>query len=737
MVEEQYVRIDNSKNRDVGRGFTRIDPEIQHKLNLQPGDGVLMENPVTSRTTAGLVMPGYPEDKGKGIIRIDGSLRRNLKASIDERILIKKVDVAPAERVKFAPIGRPVIVSNPELFSKILENRVLMKGDMLSFQNIRGSLHFFVKDVDPRGEVVQIQRNTRIQVSKKPIGKEELERSVPDTTYEDIGGLDEAIQKTREMIELPMRHPEIFSRLGISPPKGLLLHGPPGTGKTLLARAVANETDAHYKTISGPEIMSKFYGASEEKLRNIFKEAQENSPSIIFIDEIDSIAPKRGEVQGEVEQRVVAQLLSLMDGLDARGDVVVIGATNRVNSIDPALRRPGRFDREIELGVPDQNGRLEILQIHTRGMPLADDIDLDFLAQKTHGFVGADLESLAKEAAMNALRRILPDLNLDEKVIPPEVLDKLIISQRDFKETLGDIEPSGLREVMITTPTETWEDIGGLEEPKQTLQESVEWPLRYPNIYKHLGGQRPKGILLYGLPGTGKTLLAKALAHESEVNFISVKGPEFLSKWVGESEKAIRETFRKARGAAPCIIFMDELDAIAPGRGRGGGKSGNQVTERMVSQLLTELDGLERLNDVIVIGATNRPDIIDPALLRAGRFSKQVEVPLPDANTRQEIFKIHLRGVPLAEDVDLKSLAAGMDDKTGADIEALCQEAVQNAIREYVSKANYEDLSDQELEDVKLYKRHFEQSIEDVSKSSRRSKKAYLEQEGAMRDIYS
>jgi len=481
--------------------------------------------------------------------------------------------------------------------------------------------------------------------------------------------------------------------------------------------------------------MSKFYGESEENLRKVFEEAQEKAPSIIFIDEIDSIAPKRSETQGEVERRVVAQLLALMDGLDVRGNVVVIAATNRPNAIDEALRRPGRFDREIEIGVPDRSGRLEILQIHTRSMPLEEDVDLNYLADKSHGFVGADLQALSKEAAMRALRRILPEVNLDEPIIPPEILEKIHISQDDFVEALSGIEPSALREVFVTTPTETWNDIGGLDMAKQALQEAVEWPLKYPNVFKHMKAKAPKGILLYGVPGTGKTLLAKALAHESEVNFIAVKGPEFLSKWVGESEKAVRETFRKARQAAPCIIFMDELDAIVPTRGKG---ESNQVTERMVSQLLTEMDGLESLKNVVMVAATNRPDIIDPALLRAGRFGKQIEVGLPDLSSRKTIFKIHLKNRPIAADVDIDSLAASMEGKSGADIEALCNEATSNAIREAVSKVGFQDnIPEEKLQELKISRRHFDQAMESVIKSSNRSEKAYQKMDGALpKDLY-
>jgi transitional endoplasmic reticulum ATPase len=516
------------------------------------------------------------------------------------------------------------------------------------------------------------------------------------------------------MIELPIRHPELFKRIGIDPPKGVLLHGPPGTGKTLLARAVAYETEAHFITISGPEIMSKFYGQSEENLRKLFEEAKEMSPSIIFIDELDSIAPKRGEVTGEVERRVVAQLLSLLDGLEGRGEVIVIGATNRVNDIDPALRRPGRFDREIEIGVPDTDGRNEILQIHTRGMPLHDDVNLRLMAEKTHGFVGADVEALAKEAAMLAIREILPTIDLD-KPIPAEVLMDLQIYMKNFQSALNGIEPSALREVLISQPTETWDDIGGLEDAKQQLREIIEWPLKYPELYTHLNSQPPNGILLFGPPGTGKTLLAKALAHESEVNFISVKGPEFLSKWVGESEKAVRETFRKARSASPCIIFFDEIDAIAGMRGRF---ASSQVTEQVVSQLLTEMDGLEGLKDVILLAATNRSDMLDPALLRSGRFGRHVEIPMPDKDARVEIFKIHLKNKPLASDVSIDQMAKGLEGYTGADIQAICEEATLLTIRKAVidSEINTKDATS--VKKVKISKTEFDDALAKVLKSA-------------------
>lgn len=723
------LRIAEARNKDVGRGIARIDPDISAAYNLKSGDVVEIFNPLTGKKTAALLWPGYREDAGTHRIRIDGSIRRNIGAALDERVEAQKIEVKAADSITFGPIGAPIRLRNAQYLAKVLDNRVVTTGDILTFNVMTGQVNFAVLNFKPHADAVIINPKTRVKIESKPISVDQLERRSSTITYNDIGGLGSEITKVREMIELPMRHPEIFSRLGIQPPKGVLLHGPPGTGKTLLAKAVANETDAHFISLSGPEIMSKFYGQSEENLRKKFEDAEKNAPSIIFIDELDSIAPKRGETQGDVERRVVAQLLSLMDGLESRGEVVVIGATNRPNAVDPALRRPGRFDREIEIGVPDREGRYEILQIHTRGMPMEDNIDLKYYAEKTHGFVGADLEMISKEAAMKALRRVLPEINLEEEEIPAEILDKLIVNKADFDGALTEVEPSALREVYIQTPEETWDDIGGLEDAKQMLQETIEWPLRYPNIYSHMKAKPPSGILLYGLPGTGKTLLAKALAHESEVNFISVKGPEFLSKWVGESEKAVRETFRKARSAAPCIIFLDELDAIAPVRGRGHGET--QVTERMISQLLTEMDGLEALNNVILVAATNRPDIIDPALLRAGRFGRHIEVPIPDQDTREAIFEIHMTGRPIADDVNIHKLASDMEGRTGADIEALCEEATIMAIRKAILEKGFNDKSEN-LDEIKITMDDFNAAIKNVNKEADRTKKSYMNQEGSM-----
>jgi len=714
------VRIKDAYKGDAGRGRIRIDPDLIVEMNLKTGDVIEIAQPIAGKKTAALLYPGKDEDRGSNSIRIDSSLRRNLGASLDDIVEIKKIDASLADRITFAGVEESVILRRSEQLVRMLENRVITKGDILSFNTMGRRIDFIVVDFAPKAAAVRIHLDTKITISEKT-HKELEELESRRVTYEDIGGLEEEIQKIREMIELPIRHPELFKRIGIDPPKGVLLHGPPGTGKTLLARAVAYETEAHFITISGPEIMSKFYGQSEENLRKLFEEAKDMAPSIIFIDELDSIAPKRGEVTGEVERRVVAQLLSLLDGLEGRGEIIVIGATNRVNDIDPALRRPGRFDREIEIGVPDTDGRYEVLLIHTRGMPLHSDVDLRLMAEKTHGFVGADVESLAKEAAMLAIREILPKIDLD-KPIPPEILMDLQIYMKDFQTALNSIEPSALREVLISQPTETWEDIGGLEEAKQQLKEVIEWPLKYPELYTYLNSKPPNGILLLGPPGTGKTLLAKALAHESEINFISVKGPEFLSKWVGESEKAVRETFRKARTTAPCIIFFDEIDAIAGMRGRF---AGSQVTEQVVSQLLTEMDGLEGLKDVILLAATNRPDMLDPALLRSGRFGRHIDIPMPDKDARVKIFKIHLRNKPLASDVDINKMAQDIENYTGADIQAICEEATLLTIRKAVldSKINTQDADS--VRNVKISRAEFDDALAKILKSADKAKKSH------------
>ena len=674
---------------DVGRGLVRLDDDVIKKLVIEEGDVVEV---IGSKSTGAIALEGYPEDRGLHIARIDGFMRRNAGTSIGEKVTIRKVEVKEAKKVVIAPAESGIrFIASGGVIKRNLLGRPLLKGDLITtsapvgadiFEEFfggfvgLGEMKFIVTNTSPSG-IVLVTELTDVEVLPEAVEIKEVK--VPVVTYEDIGGLKGELQRVREMIELPLKHPEIFDRLGIEPPKGVLLHGPPGTGKTLIAKAVANEADAYFIPIAGPEIMSKFYGESEARLREVFEDAEKNAPAIVFIDELDSIAPKREEVTGEVERRVVAQMLSLMDGLKARGKVVVIGATNRPQALDPALRRPGRFDREIVIGVPDRDGRKEVLQIHTRGMPLAKEVDLDALANVTHGFVGADLEAICKEAAMSTLRRILPEIKLEEKVIPSEVLEKLQVTKEDFDNALKMVEPSAMREVLVEVPNVRWSDIGGLEEVKQELQEAVEWPIKQPELFKRMGIEPPRGILLYGLPGTGKTLLARAVATESEANFIAVKGPEMLSKWVGESERAVRETFRKARMAAPAIIFFDEIDAVVPMRGSGIGDS--HVTERVISQLLTELDGLEKLENVVVIAATNRPDLIDSALLRPGRFDRLVLVPAPDKKARLEIFKIHTKGMPLAKDVDLEALAAETEGYAGSDITGLCREAAMLVLR--------------------------------------------------------
>ena len=714
------LRVKDAFKEDAGRGIIRVDPEIYIELNLRTGDVLEIIHPSSNKKTAALLYPGKREDKGTKIIRMDSFLRRNLGAFLDDFVEVRKIEATLADKVIFAGLKEAVILRNSQQLARKLENRVITKNDILSFYAYGRRIDLVVIDYHPKSEAVRIHLDTKVILSEKS-HKEIIEIERSRVYYEDIGGLGEEIQKIREMIELPIRHPELFKRIGIDPPKGVLLHGPPGTGKTLLARAVAFETEAHFLTISGPEIMSKFYGQSEENLRKVFEDAKENSPSIIFIDELDSIAPKRGEVTGEVERRVVAQLLSLMDGLEERGEIIVIGATNRVNDIDPALRRPGRFDREIEIGVPDTDGRYEILLIHTRGMPLYEDVELHTMAERTHGFVGADVEALVKEAAMLAIREILPKIDLD-KPIPPEVLNNLQLTMLNFETALNSIEPSALREVLIIQPTETWEDVGGLEDAKLQLREVIEWPLKYPELYSHLNAKPPNGILLFGPPGTGKTLLAKALAHESEINFISVKGPEFLSKWVGESEKAVRETFRKARSAAPCIIFFDEIDAIAGLRGRN---TGSQVTEQVVSQLLTEMDGLEGLKGVILLAATNRPDMLDPAMLRSGRFGRHIEIPMPDKETRVEIFKIHLKNKPLDNDVDIGKMAGDLENYTGADIQGICEEATLLTIRKALTDSSINTQNAESVKSVKISKSEFEDAINKILKSANRAREVH------------
>ena len=693
---EVVLRVAEAKQKDVGRGKVRIDINILRMIGVEPGDVVEIEG---RRKTAAIAWPGYPEDQGLDIIRMDGLIRKNAGVSIGEKVIVRKADAKPATLVKLAPANFNIAV-DPGFVNyvrKRLLNYPVVEGDTVMIPVLSQAIPFIVVQTKPQGVVI-ITHDTQIVVLERPVET----TGIPRVTYEDIGGMKDIIEKVRELVELPLKHPELFKRLGIEPPKGVLLIGPPGVGKTLLAKAIANETNAYFIAINGPEIMSKYYGESEQRLREIFEEAKKHAPAIIFIDEIDAIAPKRDEVVGEVERRVVAQLLALMDGLESRGDVIVIAATNRPNALDPALRRPGRFDREIEIPLPDKKGRLEILQIHTRNMPLADDVDLERLAEMTRGFTGADLAALCREAAMHALRRYLPLIDLTQDRIPPEVLEKIEVKMEDFLAALREIVPSGLREIYIEVPEIHWDDIGGLEEVKQQLREAVEWPLRHPEAYQRLGIKPPRGILLFGPPGVGKTLLAKAVATESGANFIAVRGPEVLSKWVGESEKAIRQIFRRARQVAPTIIFFDEIDAIAPRRGLRHDTSG--VTDRIVNQLLTEMDGIEPLRNVVVIAATNRPDILDPALLRPGRFDKLIYVPPPDKRARLEILRIHTRNMPLADNVDLEHLATITEGYTGADLEALVREAALLALRE-------------DINSMRVHMKHFMEALKRVKPS--------------------
>ena len=755
MTQEIKLQVQEALQEEAYKGIVRIDTQTMRDIGVRAGDIIEIEG---GRITVGIVDRAYPTDVGQEIIRMDGILRRNAKTGIGETVKIKKADVKEAKTMTIAPSQEGVMIqADPQLFKRGLLGRAVIKGDLVALGGARrrrrtmtgspfedifevfeegfmgnfgfGGLKFMVVDTNPKQPVI-ITEATTISVSSKAM--EVKEESIMDVTYEDIGGLDEEIKKIREMVELPLKHPEIFERLGVEPPKGVLLHGPPGTGKTLLAKAVANESESNFLLINGPEITSKFYGESEKRIREIFEEAEKNAPSIIFIDEIDAIAPKREETYGEVERRIVAQLLATMDGLKSRGKVVVIGATNRPNSLDLALRRPGRFDREIGLGVPTKKGRLNVLKIHTRNMPLTKDVNLIRLSEITHGFVGADLEALCKEAAMNVIRRILPELKLKEETVSQSLLEKLRVTDEDFKAALRIVRPSAMREVLIESPDVKWNDIGGLEELKQELKEAVEWPLKHPEAFSRIGIRPPRGILMYGPPGTGKTLLAKAVATESEANFILVKGPELISKWVGESEKGIRNVFEKARQTAPTIIFFDEIDALASRRGSG---SDSGVTDRIINQLLTEMDGLEELTDVVVLAATNRPDLIDPGLLRPGRFDRVLLTPVPSKKERWDILKIHAKSMPLAiskdeikewdnqfKEIKLNIVSEMAADKTvtessiknkiskeikfkelsdkdkllyvladktenyvGADLEALCREAAILALREDIN----------------------------------------------------
>ncbi len=721
------LRVADALESDVGRGLVRISYKIMREYNLETGDIVEIIGPRGGRCGA-LVITGRNIDKDKNIIRMDGFLRQNAGVSVGEMVTVRKIERVPAKEVVLAPAKDQFrLVIRPNILKDKLLNRPVKKGDLVSVAgNLRGRefagspfgmeqffqrflsgderpialrrLLLVVTDTKPDGIVV-INEHTKIRILEQAPKAFIKENTI---TYDDIGGLKNQLERVRELIELPLKHPELFERLGIDPPKGVLLYGPPGSGKTLMARAVANEAGVNFISIAGPEVMSKFYGESEARLRQVFLQAEQNAPSIIFIDELDSIAPKRDEVTGEVERRVVAQILSLMDGLKSRGKVIVIGATNRPNAVDPALRRPGRFDREIEIPVPDENGRYEILRIHTRGMPLDKDVDLKELAKRTHGFVGADLAALTREAAMHTLRRILSKIPNLDKDLPPEIYDELIVTKKDFEEALKTIEPSAMREVLIEIPNVRWSDIGGLESVKQKLREAVELPISRPEIFEKHGIEPPRGILLYGPPGTGKTLLAKAVATETEANFIAIKGPELLSKWVGESERALRDIFRKAKQAAPSIIFFDEIDSIAPRRGLYYGDSG--VTESLLNQLLTLMSGIEQQKNVVVIGATNRPDILDPAILRPGRFDRLIRVPVPDRKARLEILKIHTKKMRLAKDVSLDVLADQLEGYVGADIENLCREAVMIALRENI-----------DTDEISM--QHFMQALEEIHPS--------------------
>ncbi|MBI5955978.1 MAG: CDC48 family AAA ATPase [Chloroflexi bacterium] len=679
------MRVAEALPKDVGRGLVRLDPQDLERLGVDIGDVVEIAG---KRLTVARAMPAYAAQRGQGLIQMDGILRANAGAGLDEQVTVRQIAAQPARTVVLAPdlIPRPSPGRRGEggevarYLARLLEGIPVTSGDQVSV-NLFGTRiqNFTVSQTIPAGPVL-IGLSTIIRIEGQAAG-----RGRGAITYEDIGGLHREIRRIREMIELPLRYPEVFERLGIDPPKGVLLHGPPGCGKTLIARAVAQETSAHFVHVNGPEIIDKWYGSSEAHLRNIFEEASRQAPAIIFIDEIDAIAPKREEMSGDrqVERRVVAQLLALMDGLESRGNVIVVAATNIPNTLDPALRRPGRFDREITIGVPDRDGRREILEIHSRGMPLAEDVDLERLAAITHGFVGADLEALCREAAMSALRRLMPDIDFAQAHIPYDKLMALEVTSSDFLAALAEVEPSAIREVFTEVPEVGWDDIGGLEEVKRLLMETVEWPLQHRDLFAHAHTTPPKGILLHGPPGTGKTLLAKAVAKESEVNFIAVKGPQLLTMWVGESERAVREVFKKAKQASPCIVFFDELDALTPRRGAG---ADSHVTERVVSQFLAEMDGIEELKGVVVLAATNRLDIVDPALLRPGRFEMLVELPMPDREARLAIFRVHTRGKPLAPDVDLTELAERTEGMMGADIEGLCRQAAMAAIREFLEE---------------------------------------------------
>src|SRR5437867_4457054 len=698
------LKVAETNPKLVGRGMALVDPKVVEELGLSTGDIIELAGKKKSYV---LLWSSQPDDYGKRLIRIDGYTRNNIGVGIDDHVAVQKVSLKKAEQVILAPTEELNIVGLEEYLPELLEGRVVTKGDIIPLNIMGRRIGFAITGTSPSDEASLIDTHTEFVIGAVP----KATKGVPRISYEDIGGLRNEVQKVREMIELPLRHPEIFERIGIEAPKGVLLYGPPGTGKTLLAKAVASETNANFYSIGGPEIMSKFHGESEERLREVFREAEQNAPSIIFIDEIDSIAPKREEVSGDVEKRVVSQLLTLMDGLKSRGKLVVIGATNRPNALDPALRRPGRFDREIEIGIPDDRGRLEILQIHTRGMPLTEDVKIESIAKVTHDFVEADLEALSKESAWRSLRRILPEINMEQSKIPAETLNKIKVTNNDFQEALRDIQPSAMREVVVQRPNIHWDDIGGLQGVKEELAEAIEWPLKHADLFLEADVKSPKGILLYGPPGTGKTMIAKAVATTSEANFISVKGPELLRKWVGESEKGVREIFRKARQAAPCIVFFDELDAVAPRRCGSDGAS--HVTERGISQMLTEMDGLEDLKGAVVIGATNRPDMIDEALLRPGRFDRLLEVPVPDREARMQIFQIHTRNKPLDRSVSLDKLVEMTDGYTGADVAALVNAAAMSAIKQHIDSGKKSNTK----EKLKISMTHFEAAMQKVKRT--------------------
>lgn len=703
-MSEIILKVIEIPQQHVGRGRAIVDPKIIEDTKWKPGQ--ILELTHNKKTHVKL-WPGSPEEYGTGIIKIDGITRQNIGAGIGDKISIKSVEATNAEQITLSPTEK-LAIDEEQLHDVMItnfQNHVFTVHDSIQLQNqMGGKIQFIVTSTKPSKPVI-VTEETIFKLG--PMTKA-IDASVPRITYDELGGLKREVLKIREMVELPMRHPELFEKIGVDAPKGVLLYGPPGTGKTLLAKAVAGETSAHFISLSGPEIMGKHYGESEERIRDIFKQAEENAPSIIFIDEIDSIAPKRDEVSGELEKRIVSQLLTLMDGMKSRGKVVVIAATNRPDSIDPALRRPGRFDREIEIGIPDDEGRYDILSIHTRGMPIDKKVDLKQIAKVTHGFVGADLEVLAKEAAMISLRKILDveKIDLSEEKVSTEILQKIKITSDDFKDALKEVRPSALREVQVQIPNVNWDDVGGLDELKEELQEAVEWPIKHKEAFEYVDVEAPKGILLYGPPGTGKTMIAKALATMTDSNFISIKGPELLSKWVGESEKGVREIFRKARQAAPCIIFLDEVDALVPRR--GSGDSGSHVTENVVSQILTEIDGLEELHNVLIIGATNRLDIVDEALLRPGRFDRIIEVPNPDSKGREQIFRIHSKKKPLANDVNITKIVELTNGFSGAEIAAITNRAAILALKRHVSAKS------KNVKDIKITQQDLLDSIDKV-----------------------